>query len=139
MIAVRENNPLKFSPTVEVALQHLLGAPTPGFMKAAPAMRDAYDDLRAHQLGVMAGMRAALEGVLLRFDPAALEAKIARQSSIADLIPSRRKARLWEQFQALFGQLQSEAEDDFDELFGKAFRRAYESHIERLRDEPGPE
>ena len=33
-------------------------------------MRDAYDDLRAHQFGFLAGMRAALEGMLKRFDPA---------------------------------------------------------------------
>ena len=69
MIVAQENNPLKFSPTVEVALQHLLGPPTKGFMPPTQAVRDACDDLRAHQLGVMAGMRAALDGVLQRFDP----------------------------------------------------------------------
>ena len=138
MIVAKENNPLKFSPTADVALQHLLGTPMAGFMAPAPAMRDAYDDLRAHQLGVMAGMRAALEGVLLRFDPAQLEAKLVQRASITNLIPGARKARLWESFQELFSQLQSEAQDDFDELFGKAFLSAYESHIDRLRDEPGP-
>ena len=51
-------------------MKHLLAPPTRGFMAAAPAMRDAYDDLRAHQFGFLAGMRAALEGVLERFDPA---------------------------------------------------------------------
>ena len=81
MIVARENNPLKFSPTVEVALQHLLGPATPGFMPPVAAMRDAFDDLRAHQLGVMAGMRAALEGVLERFDPAQLEGQLTRRSA----------------------------------------------------------
>lgn len=138
MIMAKKNNPLKFSPTVDVALQHLLGAPTAGFMLPAPAMRDAFDDLRAHQLGVMAGMRAALEGVFQRFDPIQLEASMEKNSSISSLIPSTRKARLWDQFQALFAQLQSEAQEDFDELFGKAFLQAYKSHIARLRDEPGP-
>ncbi|MDE2565111.1 MAG: type VI secretion system-associated FHA domain protein TagH, partial [Burkholderiales bacterium] len=138
MIAARENNPLKFSPSVEVALQHLLGPPAPGFMPAAPAVRDAFDDLRAHQLGVMAGMRAALDGVLQRFDPAQLEGKLTHRSAIASLIPSTRKARLWELFQELFSQLQAEAQDDFDELFGKAFRRAYEDQLDRLQGEPGP-
>ena len=138
MIAARENNPLKFSPNVEVALQHLLGPPAPGFMPAAPAVRDAFDDLRAHQLGVMAGMRAALEGVLQRFDPQQLEAKLTRKSTIASLIPATRKARLWELFQELFSQLQAEAQDDFDELFGKAFLRAYEDQLDRLQGEPGP-
>ena len=41
-------------------MQLLRGVPTPGFRAPAKAMRDAFDDLRAHQLGVMAGMRAAL-------------------------------------------------------------------------------
>ena len=78
MIVSRENNPLKFSPTVEVALSHLLGPPAPRLHAGRPAVRDAFDDLRAHQLGVIAGMRAALEGVLSRFDPPQLEAKLTQ-------------------------------------------------------------
>ncbi len=138
MIVARENNPLKFSPSVEVALQHLMGPPAPGFMPAVPAVRDAYDDLRAHQIAVMAGMKAALDGVLKRFDPQQLEAKLTTKSALDSLIPSTRKARLWELFQELFGQLQAEAQDDFDELFGKAFRRAYEAQLDRLARESGP-
>ena len=138
MIVARENNPLKFSPSVEVALQHLLSPPAPGFMPAAPAMRDVFDDLRAHQLGVMAGMKAALDGVLQRFDPQQLEAQLAHRSALASLIPATRKARLWELFQQLFGQLSSEAQDDFDKLFGKAFLSAYEAQLDRLQAEPGP-
>ena len=137
MIVARENNPLKFSPSVEMALQHLLSPTTPGFMPAASAVRDAFDDLRAHQLGVMAGMKAALDGVLQRFDPQQLEAQLSSRSTLSNLIPSSRKAKLWELFQQLFGQLSSEAQDDFDELFGKAFLRAYEAQLDRLQAEPG--
>jgi FHA domain-containing protein len=139
MIVARENNPLKFSPSVEMALQHLLSPTTPGFMPAANAVRDAFDDLRAHQLGVMAGMKAALDGVLQRFDPQQLEAQLSSRSTLANLIPSSRKAKLWELFQQLFGQLSTEAQDDFDELFGKAFLRAYEAQLDRLHAEPGRE
>ncbi|MFL6661560.1 MAG: type VI secretion system-associated FHA domain protein TagH, partial [Rhizobacter sp.] len=135
MIVAKENNPLKFSPSVEVALQHLLGAPVAGFMPPADALRDAFDDLRAHQLGVMAGMRAALEGVLRRFDPAVLEGRIEKRSALADLLPGSRKARLWELYQQLFSQLSEEAADEFHELFGKAFLRAYDAQIAQLRGE----
>ena len=138
VIQTRENNPLKFSPSVDVALQHLLAPPTQGFMAPAPAVRDAFDDLRAHQLGVMAGMKAALDGVLQRFDPQQLEGKLSKRSANDSLIPATRKARLWESFQQLFSQLSSEAQDDFDELFGKAFLRAYEAQLDRLQAEPGP-
>jgi type VI secretion system FHA domain protein len=136
VIAARENNPLKFSPSADVALQYLLGTPTPGFMAPAPAMRDAFNDLRAHQLGMMAGMRSALQGVLERFDPEVLEARIAeRRSGLASLLPGSRKARLWELFQELYAQLSEEASEDFQQLFGKAFLAAYESYIAQLRSD----
>ncbi len=136
MIVAKENNPLKFSPSAEVALNHLLSPPVRGFMPAAPAMRDAYDDLRAHQFAFLAGMRAALEGVLKRFDPGVLEGKLTQKSMLSTLLPASRKARMWDVFTELYGQISAEASDDFHELFGKEFLRAYESHIDQLqRDE----
>jgi len=116
------NNALKFSPTVEFALQYLLGPPTAGFMGPVDSMRDAYDSLRAHQLGVMAGMSGALAAAVKRFDPVQLEDKLGARAG-GGLLPSSRKAKLWELFQEQFGQLSHEVEEDFDELFGKAFER----------------
>jgi len=135
MIVARENNPLKFSPTAEAALQHLLSPPTRGFMPAAPAMRDAYDDLRAHQFGFVAGMRAALEGVLERFDPAELEGRLTQRSVLQSILPGGRKARMWEVFVEHYAQIRAEAADDFHTLFGKAFLKAYEEHIAQLKGE----
>lgn len=134
MIVARENNPLKFSPTAEAALQHLLSPPTRGFMPAAPAMRDAFDDLRAHQFGFVAGMRAALQGVLGRFDPEVLEGKLTQKSSgLMSILPGSRKARMWEVFTEHYQHISTEAEDDFHSLFGKAFLKAYEEHIDQLK------
>lgn len=133
MIVAKENNPLKFSPSVDVALNHLLSPPARGFMPPAPAMRDAYDDLRAHQFAFVAGMRAALEGVLKRFDPAVLEGKLTQKSVLATLLPSSRKAKMWDVFTELYGHISAEASDDFHELFGKEFLRAYEEHIDQLQ------
>jgi len=133
MIAAQANNPLKFSPTAEVALAHLLGPGMRGFMPAEAAMRDAFDDLRAHQFGVMVGMRAALARVIERFAPAELEKKIAAKSALDSLFAANRKAKLWDQFIALYGGIASEAEDDFHALFGKAFLEAYEAQMARLK------
>jgi FHA domain-containing protein len=137
MIVTRENNPLKFSPSAEVALGHLLSPPSRGFMEPDRAMRDAYDDLRAHQFGFLAGMRAALEGILKRFDPAGLEGKLTEKSFLASIIPAKRKARMWDAFTEMYGQISAEASDDFHELFGKEFLRAYNEHIDQLaKDRP---
>ncbi len=135
MIASQANNPLKFSPTVEVALAHLLGPGVRGFMPPEAAMRDAFDDLRAHQFGVMVGMRAALAHVIGRFEPAELEKKISAKTALDALFAANRKAKLWDQFVALYGGIASEAEDDFHSLFGKAFLAAYEEQMARLKSD----
>jgi FHA domain-containing protein len=135
MIVPQENNPLKFSPNVEVALQHLLAPRGQGFMPPLPAMKDAYDDLRAHQFAFMAGMRAALAGVLERFNPERLEQRLSDRSVVDTLLPMNRKARLWSQYSELYAEINREAEDDFHSLFGKAFLAAYQAQLDRLQQE----
>ncbi|MCA0244623.1 MAG: type VI secretion system-associated FHA domain protein TagH [Proteobacteria bacterium] len=132
-IRPRQNNPLKFSPTAEVALQHLLTPTVPGFLPAQAAMRDAFQDLRAHELAVMAGVRAALSGLLQRFDPKTLETHLVRKSGLETLLAGGRRAQLWQAYQSLFSQLSAEAEDDFHTLFGRAFLEAYEDHLGELK------
>ena len=137
MIVARENNPLKFSPSVEVALAYLLSPRGQGFMDPAAAITDACNDLRAHQFGVMAGMRAALDGVLRRFDPGQLEQRLTEKSIIDTVVPMHRKAKLWELFTDFYGDLTREAQDDFHNLFGREFLRAYEAQLDKL-DKNGP-
>jgi FHA domain-containing protein len=95
-------------------------------------MRDAYDDLRAHQLGVMAGMKAALAGVIQRFDPANVESKVTAASGLSSLLPSTRKAKLWELFQEVYHQLAADAEEDFHAIYGVAFLRAYQEYVAQI-------
>jgi FHA domain-containing protein len=135
VIVARENNPLKFSPSVDAAFNNLLAPQGKGFMAPADAMRDAYNDLRSHQFGFMAGMRAALEGVLARFDPAQLEGRLTRKSVLGSLVPASRRAKLWELYEHLYREISKEAQDDFQTLFGKEFLRAYEAQIDKLEQE----
>lgn len=133
MVAPKGNNPLKFSPDVGFALSQLLLPQGWGFMRPEEAMRDAFDDLRAHQFGFMAGMRAALSGVLSRFEPAALENRVAGRRLLDNLLPGSRKAKLWDLFEQMYGEISREASDDFEALFGREFVRAYEEQVARLQ------
>ncbi|MDP3520459.1 MAG: type VI secretion system-associated FHA domain protein TagH [Hydrogenophaga sp.] len=136
IIASQANNPLKFSPSVEVALDHLLGTGVMrGFMGPTDAMRDAYTDLRAHEFGVMVGIRAALQSVLDRFSPEALEQRLTDKSMLDSLFAANRKAKLWDQFHALSKQIQEEAQEDFHNLFGKAFLKAYDEQVNKLAEQ----
>ena len=133
IISAHANNPLKFSPTAEVALQQMLGKKIPGFMGADEAMRDAFDDLRAHEIGVIAGTRAALTEVLGRFDPSVLAARLSGGSLIENLLPSIRKTKLWEIYLERYTQIRREAEDDFQSIFGRSFLQAYENETARVK------
>jgi FHA domain-containing protein len=132
MIQVRGNNPLKFSPEAAVALKMLLQPPLQGFLSGPAALRDAVIDLQSHQVGVMAGMRAALGAVLERFDPVQLETRLSSRSFIDALVPSHRRAKLWELYVEHSRALKDEAQDDFGRLFGEAFREAYNAQVRSL-------
>jgi FHA domain-containing protein len=131
-IQSKHNNPLKFSVDPQAALAQLLQPPMRGFMPGPDAVRDAMDDLLGHNIGTMAGTRAALQGMLKRFEPARLEAKLAGKGVIDAVLPMNRRAKLWELYVEHYQQVQSDAQEDFHELFGKAFVKAYEQQLDRL-------
>jgi predicted component of type VI protein secretion system len=96
-------------------------------------MRDAFDDLRAHELGVIAGTRAALDEVLTKFDPAILGERLIRGSLLERALPAMRKTRLWDLYLERYAQIRREVEDDFQSVFGKAFVAAYEAETARMK------
>jgi type VI secretion system FHA domain protein len=133
MIGAQANNPLKFFPDADSALTQMMNGTMPGYMAPARAFANAFDDLKAHELAIMAGMRAALEGVLKRFDPAAIESRLQVPTVMDRVLAGNRKAKMWDRMVELYAQMASEADSDFHRLFGEAFGKAYEEQIERLR------
>lgn len=133
MIKAKGNNPLKFAPDATAALTQLLQqTPMRGFMAAPEAMHDAMTDLLGHAVGTMEGTRAALQGMLRRFEPAQLETQLAADGLLDKLMPGNRRGRLWELYLQHYGRISEGAREDFDELFGKAFVKAYEEHADRV-------
>ena len=132
MISSQANNPLKFFPDADSALMQMMNASMPGYMAPLRAYGNAFDDLKAHELAIMAGMRAALAGVLQRFDPAAIEQRLQVPTVMDKMLSANRKAKMWDRLVELYGQMALEADDDFQRLFGETFGDAYEEQIERL-------
>ena len=136
MIAPRDNNPLKFSPDTQMALQLLLQPPSRGFLDGPAALRDALTCLQSHQVGMTAGMQAVLQAVLDRLDPEKLATLQLRRSMFDFLWPARRRARLWDTYLSQYRSLREESQDNFQRFFGEVFREAYEAQVHDL-DTPG--
>jgi len=133
MLSIRANNPLKFFPNADGALTQMLTGAMAGYMAPVDAVAGAFDDLRAHELAVIAGMRAALGAVLHRFDPGQIEARLAVPTVMDKMLTSNRKAKLWDRLVEVYGEIAREADDDLQRLYGEKFSQAYEEQVARLR------
>lgn len=123
-----ENNPLKFAATPDEAMRRLL-QPDGAFLSGATAFEDAFDDIRCHQMAMLAGMRAAFESLLAHFNPDRLEREVDSGGRRA----FSGKGRYWERYRDDFERTARDPDECFRTLFGDEFARAYEAQLARLK------
>ncbi len=133
LIQARENNPLKFSTSPEDALHNLIVKQNPDYLPAVEAFEAGFEDLRFHQLAMLAGMRSGFFEMLHQFDPAVLEARFAENEERGSLLGRMSGPKYWRQYQAHYAAIQRDSEDYFNRLFGEAFSDAYERQIQALK------
>jgi type VI secretion system FHA domain protein len=132
MISLKGNNALKFSISPEQAIEALVRPRVRGYLEAEEATAEALKDIKAHEVAMVSGMEAALKGVLASLDPEQLATHIENSSSISNLLKGK-KARYWEIYEKMYAQISDQAENDFHDLFSKAFARAYKEQLEKLK------
>jgi len=130
----RGNNPLKFSPSSQESLIKMLDPQGEAYMPANEAIDEAFRDIGAHEMAVMAGMRSALQDVLKRFNPEQLEQRLQKKSPISAKIPIHKQAKLWDLFHDLYDEIEKEAQDDFNRLFSRAFAKSYNDHLRNAKN-----
>ncbi len=127
-----DNNPLKFSPSPDIAMEQLFSDPQPGYLTAQEAFEEAFGDIKAHQLAMIAGMRAAFEHMLKQFSPDVLEERFESAAKKGSFMGIASKARYWEMYRDFFERLTADSDDNFRRLFGEEFAEAYEKQMQRL-------
>jgi len=140
-----DNNPLKFSANVEDALHNLLVKRNAAYLGPVEAFADAFDDLRDHQLAMLAGLRVAFDSMLGEFDADKIQEEFdtAMGKHALPLMPA--KMRYWELYRERQQQMRKDADETFERLFGEEFKRAYEEQFRKLkaarrtRTQPAPD
>lgn len=132
MIQADHNNPLKLCPTVEEKLGRVLGTPEPGYMAGLPAVREAVNDVRAHEMALLAGLQVALAALIAKFDPARLKQRLDSSSFLGGLFPAARKARYWEVYEALYESIAKDVADDFQDAYGNAVAEEYQHRLSEM-------
>ncbi|UPG84792.1 type VI secretion system-associated FHA domain protein TagH [Luteibacter aegosomatis] len=124
LIRRTENNPLKFAPSAREAMSRLLAPPGEAFLSGEAAIVDAMDDIRLHQVALLAGVRAAFDDLVAQFDPDRFEDG-AKRSRFG--FGTGKGA--WERYRAHFDGLAGDPDERFRRLFGDEFARAYEDQL----------
>jgi type VI secretion system FHA domain protein len=137
IIASSGNNPLKFAPDTYAALVQLLGRGLPGFMAPEEAIADAFEDLCAHQVGLLSASRSAMYALAGRLSPERVQELAGGPRGFSGLLPSAHKARLWDRYVEAHAALLGEAREEFDAVFQRAFVSAYEGEVQRLQASSG--
>ncbi|MBP2293220.1 type VI secretion system-associated FHA domain protein TagH [Azospirillum rugosum] len=128
MIQAVDNNPLKFVPDPDEALTRMVRPTGRGYMPPDDAMRQALDDLRAHEMAMMAAVQKAVTALVKEFDPEAVARAAESGGGITHLLPGARKAQCWDHYERHYKRVLAGLEEDLLGAFGRAFGRAYLTH-----------
>lgn len=121
-------NPLKRCETLDEAVSVLANPRLRGFLPMADAVREAASDVQVHHLAYAAALQTALKQVVAKFDPGALSQRLETRL-LDSIVPAARKARYWDQYEALYKDLVVELEEDFDRVVGDAIAREYDRFV----------
>ena len=131
-----ENNALKSSANASEALLKLLIQHNPAYLGPVESFSEGFADVKAHQMAMMAGMRAAFDSMLEQFDPEELEERFKKRKAKSMLRISG-GGQYWEMFRDLYAEMTQDADANFQRLFGEEFARAYEDQMQRLTSNRG--
>lgn len=126
----KENNPLKFLPSGEAVLQALIDRKLTGFLPLSQAVREGFDDIKAHEVAALVALDAVIKNLLTRFDPASMEAPGASGKLFGRGLD---KAKLWDNFVRVHAALSGNLEETTRKLVGEEFARAYAQQVESTR------
>ena len=132
-----DNNPLKFSANVDDALHNLLVKRNAAYLPPVEAFEDAFDDVRNHQMAMLAGLRAAFHAMLAEFDPDGLQQEFDRHlKKSGALLAGPARLRYWDLYREKVNDMVKDSEGSFRRLFGDEFAKEYEAQLERLKAQP---
>lgn len=124
MIQTLDNNPLKFSPTIEDALRIMFGRPSSGYLDARRALDQGFRDLKTHQVKTYSAMQHALRLLMEELDPEAVARSTEGDRGLSLL--ASKKAKLWDLYVARWNALAAPHEDGMVDAFMVFFAECYD-------------
>ena len=127
VIGALDNNPLKFMADPVEALEAMLSKDRSGYLDGMRAFREAFEDIKSHELATYSAMQKALSRLLADLSPEAIEAKVEKSAF------SNRKAKAWETFVQRWDAKVEAHENGMLDVFLLYFSEAYQEATGKKR------
>ena len=132
MIRAIENNPLKFTSSVEEALAIMFGAPTRQYLDARATIESSFADLKTHQFLTYGAMRDALDALFEDLAPEKIDNSVEPDHGLGRIVASR-KAKLWDIYVERWRAKTKRADGRLLEAFMALFAEAYDRLLDKGR------
>ncbi len=127
-----QNNPLKMSNGVDDAIRKLMDSQNTRYLAPVDALRDAFTDLKTHQVAMTSGMHAGINGLMHRINPAELQDRFERNLKRAGG-GSNNKNKYWELYTEFFQVLNQRNNDGLPLSFNEDFVQTYIDRVNGSR------
>ena len=106
IVQAQDNNAMKFAPDVQRCLDAMVGQPPPGFLPGAAAMQQSLDDIKRHELALIAALNSVFTEIATQLDPEAIREGVRTESSFGSALPMMREAACWSLYEQRYAALQ---------------------------------
>ncbi|HUD29114.1 MAG TPA: type VI secretion system-associated FHA domain protein TagH [Novosphingobium sp.] len=131
-LSVGRNNPLKHLAAFDAA-KVVVGQPLPGFMDGEEAVRTSFEDIKKHQMAMLAGVQNALTTAFSRLAPAEMEKLVEQAESQKKGFLGRRGIDRWSIYVTVYENLRKDATSNANGIMSSAFREGYEKFMKSTR------
>ncbi|MCH2089632.1 MULTISPECIES: type VI secretion system-associated FHA domain protein TagH [unclassified Pseudoalteromonas] len=121
---VEQNNPLKFSATIDDVMQNLFVRNSASFLPANEAVKESFVDTKLHEQGLLAGATGALNGLLEQLSPDGIKAQ-SNNGGLLSSLPAYGGASSWRIYNELYADITDDVKAKGVLAFSDDFLKAY--------------
>jgi type VI secretion system protein len=128
-----ENNPLKFSASVDEAVLRLLDPHSTRYLGPVETIRDSFADLRTHQTALVAAIQAGIDEFMNRIEPGELQERFDRGLKRGALLGAANKMKYWDLYVEFYQTLNQRNDQGLPPVFAEEVARTYAEKVVQKR------
>jgi type VI secretion system protein ImpI len=129
------NNALKVSASADEAIERMFSKSSETYLSPEQALVEAFQDIGDHQVAMMAATLQVYQQVVERFEPSALESRLAESAGQKRMFSGKRKP--WDEYKDQYESIAANGTENVHEAFLHEFSTAYSDQLLKLKRERG--